>query len=72
LRPIATDVGSGLAALKSMSPHLSHHRIRACILETAHRSPPYDREWIYGQGRLDSTWTRRRVGVDRLRGLSLR
>ena len=49
----APYVAGGLAALKSMFPNLSHHRIRACILETADRSPPYDQEWIYGQGRLD-------------------
>ena len=49
----APYVAAGLAALKSMFPHLSHHRIRDCILETADRSPPYDREWIYGRGRLD-------------------
>ena len=49
----APYAAAGLAALKSMFPNLSHHRIRACILETADRSPPYDQEWIYGQGRLD-------------------
>jgi len=49
----APYAAGGLAALKSMFPNLSHHQIRACILETADRSPPYDDRAIYGQGRLD-------------------
>ena len=49
----APYVAAGLAALKSMFPHLTYHQIRACILETADNSPPYDDPYIYGQGRLD-------------------
>ena len=49
----APYVAAGLAALKSMFPHLTQHQIRACMLATADRSPPYDQEWIYGRGRLD-------------------
>ena len=49
----APYVAGALAALKSMYPDLIYHQIRACLLETADRSPPYDVGWIYGQGRLD-------------------
>ena len=49
----APYVAGALAALKSMYPELTYHEIRACLLETADRSPPYDVEWIYGRGRLD-------------------
>ena len=49
----APYVAAGLAALKSLFPHLTHHQIRDCMLDTADRSPPYDQEWIYGRGRLD-------------------
>ena len=49
----APYAAAGLAALKSMFPNLSHHQIRDCVLATADKSPPYDQEWIYGQGRLD-------------------
>ena len=49
----APYVAGGLAALKSMFPHLSYHQIRACILDTADKSPPYDDRRIYGHGRLD-------------------
>ena len=49
----APYVAAGLAALKSMFPHLAYHQIRACMLATADRSPPYDDRRIYGHGRLD-------------------
>ena len=49
----APYLAAALAALKSMYPDLTYHQIRACILETADKSPPYDAQWIYGQGRLD-------------------
>ena len=49
----APYVAAGLAALKSMFPHLTYHQIRACILDTADSSPPYDNRSIYGRGRLD-------------------
>ena len=49
----APYVAAGLAALKSLFPHLTYQQIRACVLATADNSPPYDDPRIYGQGRLD-------------------
>ena len=49
----APYVAAGLAALKSMFPHLTYHQIRDCMLETADKSPPYGDRAIYGRGRLD-------------------
>ena len=49
----APYVAAGLAALKSMFPHLTYHQIRDCVLETADRSHPYVNRAFYGRGRLD-------------------
>ena len=61
----APYVAGGLAALKSMFPGLTDQQIRACVLETADRSPPYDERRIYGQGRLDLDAASRRCSVRR-------
>ena len=49
----APYVAGSLAALKSMFTNLTYQEIRACILETADKVPPYDDRMIYGQGRLN-------------------
>ena len=60
----APYVAGGLAALKSMFPRLTDQQIRACVLATADRSPPYDDRRIYGQGRLDLDAASRRCETD--------
>ena len=49
----APYVSAAVAALKSMFPHLTYHQLRARILATADRRPPYHQREVYGAGRLD-------------------
>ena len=49
----APYAAAGLAALKSRFPDRTYQELRDHMFATADKSPPYDQEWIYGQGRLD-------------------
>ena len=55
----APYVAAAIAALKNRFPDMSYQQLRAHLLATADKSPPYDDEAVYGQGRLDLDATSR-------------